>query len=110
MIFFSFLPMVGLWSAPAAAGGGAGSEGSLCEETLINGEEGQMQPHQGYSLENLACIQHELIYIFAKPALAERFFIFSQAAEFFSRDRIQADSNLNFTILTKCLTIDIVRV
>lgn len=95
MIFFSFLPLIGPQLVPGAGGGG-GAGGSLCQETLINGEEGRTRPRQGYGLENSVCVQYELIYIFVKAVQAERLFTFSQAADFCSRDRNQADSNLTF--------------
>lgn len=68
------------------AGGGGGAEGSRCRETLINGEEGQTRPRQGYGLENSACVQRELIYTCVKAAQAERLFTFSRAADFCSND------------------------
>lgn len=92
MIFFSFLPVIGPRLVPTAGGGG-GAGGCLCQETLINGEEGRTRPRQGYGLEKSVCVQYELRYIFVKAAQPQRLFTFSQAAELCSRARNQADSN-----------------
>lgn len=69
MIFFSFLfPLAVSRSAPGTGGGGVAEGRHLCRETLINREEGQTRPRQGYGLENSLCVQRELIYTFVRPA------------------------------------------